>query len=166
MLRRIALVLAIVAFAACGFELAAPSPDLDGLPAGLAIDFALEPAEIAPGGSFTARLSVTNTTSDTITIITGHGCLVLPNVIRGGKRYPFKGTAWACTAAVSGHVFAPGETKKRAWEMSAALYAENPGDMEGAPAPRGDYLVQAVFGTAPADESGRQPMVQATLRVK
>jgi hypothetical protein len=166
MLRRIALVLAIVAFAACGFELAAPSPDLDGLPAGLAIDFALEPAEIAPGGPFTARLSVTNTTSDTITILTGHGCLVLPNVVRGGERYPFKGTDWGCTAAITGHVFAPGETKRRTWEMSAALYAEDPGDVEGAPAPKGDYLVQAIFGTAPADESGRRPTVQAALRVK
>jgi hypothetical protein len=116
--------------------------------------------------SFTGRFTATNTTADTIRLVTAHGCLVTPGAFRNGVRVPIQGSAWGCTAAVTVHVFTPGETKSIEWQMRAALYAEHEGDTEGAPAPRASYQVRATFDTTPVDESGRRPGVEATLRVR
>jgi hypothetical protein len=62
-------------------------------------------------------------------VVTAHGCLAIPHVLRNGVRVPFKGSWWGCTAAITTHIFAPGETKTRTWDMLAELYAEHPGDL-------------------------------------
>lgn len=167
MFRKLAIILASAAVASCGFDLTTPNPDLDGLPAGLEVSLELEPGEVAPADSFTARLTLTNTTSDTIKIITSSGCLAGLNVLRDGKRMPFRGSMLVCTAVIGTHAFAPGETKTRTWELSAALYAEHPEDVDGKPAPVGSYVVQAEFGTYPYNQAaGRRPVAEVALRVK
>lgn len=152
-----------LALAACDLEIHSPRTDLNGLPTGLAVDFAVEPGEVGQHAPFTARLSVTNTTSDTVRVVTGHGCLAIAHLLRNGKRIPFQGSNWACTAAITTHTFAPGEAREVSWPMRAELYAEYEGDVDGAPAPKGSYIVQASFGTGP---SVQKPVVEAVLRVK
>jgi hypothetical protein len=166
MLRSVPILAAVAAFAACALEITAPETDLAGLPAGLDVQLTVEPAEVRPHDPFSVRLSVTNTTSDTIHVVTSHGCLAIPHVIRNGQRIPFRGSWWACTAAFASHTFAPGETRTRTWDMRAELYAEHQGDVEGAPAPRGTYLVQAEFGTYSETGPWTRPLIERTLRVK
>jgi hypothetical protein len=166
MIRAFPLLIASVAFAACALDIIAPRSDLDSLPPGLDVQFTVEPVEVRQHERFTAQLSVTNTTADTIRVVTSHGCLVIPNVIRNGQRIPFKGSWWGCTAAITTHSFAPGETRMNTWEMAAELYAEHPGDIEGAPAPKGNYLVQAEFDTYSENGPSRKPSVERPLRVK
>jgi hypothetical protein len=165
MTRPASLLLSMILLSGCALDVTLPSPSLDGLPHGLEVALTLEPGEVAPHEDFGARLAITNITADTIRIGTGMGCLVVPGVYRNGVRTPFRGSWWACTAAGASHVFPPGETRTIEWTMRAELYAEHPGDTDGAPAPRGTYTVRAEFATPP-DASGRQPAVDATLRVR
>lgn len=151
----------------CGaWVLTGPQRGLDRLPEGLAVEFTVEPAEVAQHAPFSVQLSVTNTTADPIHVVTAHGCLAIPHVLRNGVRAPFKGSWWACTAAITTHTFAPGETRTRTWDMRAELYAEHPGDVDGVPAPKATYRVQAEFDTYVPGESGRKPFIERTLRVR
>jgi hypothetical protein len=150
----------------CAPDVTGPDASLAGLPAGLRVELTIDPATVAPHAAFTARLSVTNTTMRELTVVTSHGCLVIPHVMRGDIRIPFEGSWWGCTAAITTHTFAPGETKTRVWEMRAALYAEQPGDEEGAPAPRGAYFVRAEFDTYSPTGPTAKPAIQRALVVR
>jgi hypothetical protein len=152
--------------AACTLDIATPGPTPGGLPAGLKAELTVDPAEVAQHAPFTVRLTVTNTTADTIRFVTGYGCLALPNLKQRGNRIPFKGTDLGCTAAITTHSFAPGETTTRNWAMRAELYAEHHGDPDDAPAPRGSYIVEAEFGGVPGGRVGGGPIVSALLRVR
>lgn len=166
MIRAFLLLLPGLALAACAFDITGPRFGPEGLPEGLDVTFTVEPGEVGQHAPFTVQLSVTNTTSDPIEVVTAHGCLAIPHVIRDGKRVPFKGSLWGCTAAVTTHTFAPGETRSLTWEMRAELYAQHQGDVDGAPAPTGTYRVQAEFDTPAVDGSSRKPTVERTLRVR
>ena len=155
-----------VAVPGCAAHVVAPEASLDGLPEGLRVELVVEPNVVAAHESFTARLTVTNTTMRTIRVITSHGCLVIPHVMRDGTRVPFHGSSWMCTAAITPHSFEPGQTIRRSWEMRAELYAEHPGDVEGAPALPGIYRVQAEFDTAPVGGQNRKPVIERTLLVR
>ena len=165
--RTIALVLlAATLTSACEPDIVGPDTSLEGLPPGLRVELAVEPAIVAMHEPFTVRLSVTNTTTSELEVVTAHGCLTVPNVTRNGTRIPFEGSSWICTAAITTHVFAPGETRTRAWEMRAELYAEHPGDRDGAPAPPGVYSVQAEFDTYSENGPNRKPAIGRALVVK
>lgn len=166
MIRTLLPLLACAALAACTQELTAPQARLEGIPAGLDVQFTVEPGTVAPHAPFTARLAVTNTTANTIRIVTNHGCLALPNVLRDGVRVPFRGSALGCTAAITTHVFAPGATRTLVWEMRAELYAQNPGDVDGAPAPRGTYRVQAEFNPFVQAPVGEKAFAETLLQVR
>jgi hypothetical protein len=159
-------IIASLALAACSLDLAAPEPNLTVLMAGLNVTLSVEPADVQQHAPFTVRLGVTNPTSDTIRITTAHGCLALPHVLRNGQRIPFVGSALGCTAAITQHTFPPGDSRWLTWQMRAELYAEHPGEVEGVPAPRGTYTVQAEFDTFFPDSSGRKPVVERSLRVR
>ncbi len=135
------------------------------LPDGLVVSMSVQPGEVDQRGAFTARLTATNTTSATINIATAHGCLAVPSVLRNGEEVPFRGSWWACTAAGANHAFAPGETRVIEWTMHAELYAQHPGDQDGAPAPRGVYTVRGTFDAPPVGGRGK-PHVEAALRVR
>jgi hypothetical protein len=152
--------------AACSLEIATPGPTTGGLPEGLEAKLVVEPAEVAQHAPFTVRITVTNTSADTIRIVTGHGCLALPNLTQRGSRIPFKGTDLGCTAAITTHSFAPGEVVTLNWAMRAELYAEHHGDRDDAPAPRGAYIVVAEFGGMPGDGVGDRPKLSAPLWVR
>jgi hypothetical protein len=166
MIRTSVLLLTGVALTACVLDIAGPQPVTDGLPEGLRVELTVEPGEVAQHEAFSVHLSVTNTTSHIIEVVTAHGCLAIPHVRRNGERIPFQGSWWGCTAAITTHTFAPGETWSRTWEMRAELYAEHPGEVDGVPAPKGTYHVQAEFDTLPVSESSRKPVVERTLRVR
>jgi hypothetical protein len=166
MIRKSLFLFSVPALAACALEIAGPGSSLEGLPEGLEVTFIVEPGEVDQHAPFSAQLSVTNTTNDMIQVVTAHSCLAIPNVLRNGQRVPFKGSWWGCYAAITTHSFAPSETRSMTWDMQAESYAEHPGDVDGAPAPKGSYVVQAEFDTYPADGSSRKPAVERTLRVR
>jgi hypothetical protein len=166
MIRTFALVLASAALTACTFDIVGPRAVLENLPGGLDVEFTVEPSEVSQHEPFTTQLRVTNTTSDTIRVVTAHGCLATPHVLRDGRRIPFHGSNWGCTAAITTHTFAPGASRVMTWNMRAELYAEHPGDTGGVPAPRGTYLVRAEFDTFSEDGPSRKPFVERTLRVR
>ena len=128
------------------------------------MELTVEPGSVARGGAFDATLTVTNETADTIRVTTAHGCLATPHVMRGETRVPFEGSWYGCTAAITTHTFAPGESRIRRWEMRAVLYAEHPGDADGRPAPGGIYSVRAEFDTRGPD--GSKPFIERTLLVR
>jgi hypothetical protein len=166
MIRSLPLLLAGVALAACALDITGPQSNLEGLPEGLDVQFTVEPGEVRQHERFSAQLSVTNTTPQTIRVVTAHSCLAIPHVIRDGQPIPIKGSGWGCYAAITTHTFAPGETRMHTWDMRAELYAQHPGDVEGAPAPTGIYRVQAEFDTYSEDGPYRKPLIERTLRVK
>lgn len=155
-----------LALAACAADLALPEPSLEGLPPGLDVQFTVSPGVVDKHEPFDAELVVTNTTSDTLRVVTAMGCLATPHVMRDGRRIPFRGSAWLCTAAVTTHTFAPGEARSHTWDMRAELYAENAGEVAGAPAPSGTYSVVAEFGTHSEDGPSRRAGVSRTLQVR
>ena len=166
MIRRHALLLAVALIAsACPYELTGPQSSLEGLPEGLEVALTVEPGEVGQHAPFTVQLTVANTTAEPLEVTTANGCLAIPNVLRDGRRLPFEGSWWGCSAAITTHVFAPGETRTQTWAMRAELYAEHPGDVGGAPAPKGMYWVQAEFDTYVPGLS-RKPSVAAVLRVR
>lgn len=166
MKRLLLVLLSFAALAACAQELTAPRARLEGIPAGLDVQFTVEPGQVAPHAPFTARLAVTNTTATPIRVVTAHGCLALPGVLRDGARVPFRGSALGCHAAITTHVFAPGQTRTLTWELRAELYAENPGDPDGAAVPRGTYRVRAVFDTLAEDQPRAKPFAETLLQVR
>lgn len=152
--------------AACSLDTTAPVTYLDGLPSQLAVDLTVEPENVAPHEPFTVTLTVVNTSSSAVQVTTPHSCLALPHVIRGGQRIPFNGTALGCFTVISSHTFAPGVVVTHTWELKADLYSQYPGDLDGAPAAKGDYIVQAQFDTSPVPATGRKPVIERLLRVR
>lgn len=160
------MLLALALVTGCAPDLIGPQPGLEGLPPGLRVELTVEPAILAPHAPFVVRLTVTNTTVREVKIVTAHSCLVLPHVMQGETRVPFEGSLWGCFAAITTHVFAPGETRTMEWEMRAELYAANPGDTDGAPAPPGTYRVRAEFDTYNPDAPARKPAIERALVVR
>jgi len=167
-MRTILCVASLVALAACSSEPAGLLPlhtVLDGLPAGLDVRFRVTPETVSQHQSFDVRLEITNTTDDTVRVVTANGCLAIPNVLRGNVRIPVQGSLWGCYAAVTTHTFAPGQTRTIRWQMSATLYDEQLGVADGAPLPKGRYIVQAEFDIY-VPGSNRKPVVELQLTVE
>lgn len=166
MIRILALLIAGATSVACAHQITGPHTDLSGLPSGLDVQFTVAPGEVRPHEAFSAELTVTNTTAEVIKVVTANGCLAVPHVIRDGQRVPFRGSNVGCYAAVKTHTFAPGETRTHVWDMRAELYAEQPGEVEDAPAPAGTYVVQAEFDTYSEHAPNRKPVVERALQVR
>jgi hypothetical protein len=166
MIRTFSTFFAGVVLTGCPLQISGPQSQLDGLPEGLYVQLTVEPDEVSQHQPFEVRFTATNTTQTTVRVVTAHGCLVIPHVIRDGRRVPFKGSAWGCTAAITTHTFAPAETRSRTWEMRAELYAEHEGEVDGAPAPKGAYRVQAEIETYSEDRPHPNATIEAALRVR
>lgn len=160
------LLLAAALIAGCDAVIVGPGSSLEGLPPGLRVELDVDPGVVAPHAPFTARLSVTNTTTRELRVVTAHGCLAIPYVMRDQTRLPFEGSWWGCTAAITTHAFAPGETRTRIWEMRAELYAAHPGDRDGAPASPGVYRVGAEFDTYSPSGPTSKPSIERSLLVR
>ena len=162
---RLASVLIAAAVAGCTTEGVTDPPALREItPDGLRSTLVVEPAEVPQHGSFTVRLTVSNPGTESVEVVTAHGCLAIPHVFRNGEPIPLRGSWWACTAAITRHVFAPGESRTITWNMSAELYAREQGDPDGAPAPKGSYQVVAEFDTY-AEGSNTKPRVVHPLTI-
>ena len=166
MIRKSLVLVGAFAVAACTSDVTGWRSSLEGLPDGLEVGFALEPDEVSQHEPFSVQLRVTNTTPDTIRVVTANSCLAIPRVLHNGQPAPFKGSWWGCFAAITTHVFPPSETRSLDWDMKAELYAQHSGDLDGVPAPRGTYVIQVEFDTYRVDGSGPKPAVERTLQVR
>lgn len=167
MIRKLLPLVAGLTLSACPLNITGPQSSVEsGLPEGLNASITVEPGEVRQHEPFVVTLRVENTTGRSIRVVTAHGCLVIPNVILDGRRVPFKGSTWGCTAATATHTFAPGEIRLQTWNMRAELYAAHAGEVDGAPAPKGVYRVQAEFDTLTGDGTGRKPAVETSLEVR
>ena len=139
-----------VATAACRRAPIDTQPTPEEWPDSLRVAFTVAPAAVRQHDAFTARLTLSNTSHDTIRVVTPDSCLAIPSVLRDGKRVPFKGSSWGCYQAITFHKFPPGKMRSLRWDMRAELYSGQPSDVDGAPAPKGTYAVQArlaIYGT-------------------
>jgi hypothetical protein len=161
-MRTLPVLLLSITLSGCAMESLTPRNTLEGLPPGLEVSLTVEPDRVERHAPFVAGFSATNTTADTIRIVTAGGCLVRPGVFRSGARVPVQGSNLVCYGAITTHTFAPGAGREMSWPMRAELYAEHPGDIEGAPAPAGSYRVRAEFDLL----AGNRPAVEATLLVR
>lgn len=160
------LLIPAVLLIACTFEMTAPFRSVDGLPPGLEVEFVVDPGEVSAHDPFTATLTLTNTRSDTLEVVTGNGCLVNLSISRDGEWVPFQGGGpWGCLTVVTTHTFPPGETRTMTWDIRAEI-SEFMGEEAGAPVEPGTYLVQVEFDTVTRDRSGRKPTLEAELVVR
>jgi hypothetical protein len=104
----------------------------DGIRARLSLDR----TEVERTRSLVARLTLTNTRGQTATWTSGAGCLAFLGVYRGARRYPFRGTDFACLAVVSTWAIAPGDSLVREWVLQAQT-------TDGTPLPAGEYVLEA-----------------------
>lgn len=153
MLRQFPLLLASLIIAACSSATTDPTILLDDLPYGLAVEFTMDPVEVGPHDPFSVSLSLTNTTNDTITIVTPNHALAMPRVVRDGERILFRGSDLGFFPVVTTRTFAPGEQVTRTWELRAELMSMDDDDeIVWLPAEPGAYLVQVEFQVGAVDE--------------
>ncbi|MDQ4076589.1 MAG: hypothetical protein M3220_10135 [Chloroflexota bacterium] len=108
---------------------------------GIRVTLSLSPSEVERTYSFTARVSLTNTGSQTATWTSGYGCLAFLNVYRSGERIPLKGTDFGCIAAVGSWQIAPGDSLVGEYPLRAQR-------TDGAPLAPGEYRLEADLNTA------------------
>lgn len=108
---------------------------------GIRATLSLHPAEVERTHGFTARLSLTNTGSQTATWTSGYGCLAFLNVYQGEERIPLKGTDFGCFAVVTSRQIAPGASLVQEYSLVAQR-------TDGASLARGEYRLQADMVTA------------------
>lgn len=108
---------------------------------GIRATLSLNPSEVERTQKFTARLTLTNTGSQTTTWTNGAGCLAFLNVYRGEERVQFKGTDFGCTAVVTSRQIAPGASLVQEYSLQAQR-------TDGAPLAPGEYRLQADLITA------------------
>lgn len=137
---------------------------------GLELKLRIDPASTAPGGDFTAILTMTNRRSQPTTLTSG--CIVLARgvVYRAGdeERQSFIGTGDGCFTALSSYQLDIGETFEQVWHATAAnrVYL---GDFqwETTPASEGDYVFRVSPDVITIDqESARLPTLEIAFRVR
>ena len=136
---------------------------------GLEHNVRIDPASTAPGGDFTAILTLTNHRSQPTTLTSG--CIVLARgvVYRAGDEegQSFIGTGDGCFTALSSYQLDVGETFEQVWHATAAnrVYL---GDFqwEIIPASEGDYVFRVSPDVITIDqESARLPELEVAFRV-
>ena len=140
----------VLALAGCDLSLLDPGSEADrqalsegknvATVNGIRATWSLDRSEVMRGQSFTARLSLTNTGSQTATWTSSYGCLAFLNIYRGGERIPVKGTDFLCGAAVTSRQIAPG-----AAVQEYSLQAQR---TDGVPLAPGEYGLVADLNSA------------------
>ena len=108
---------------------------------GIRVTWSLDRSEVMRGQSFTARLSLTNTGSQTATWTSSYGCLAFLNIYRGGERIPVKGTDFLCGAVVTSRQIAPGAALVQEYSLQAQR-------TDGVPLAPGEYRLVADLNSA------------------
>ncbi len=157
------LALPLLVLAACATDPSGPQA-LDGPLNGLEAHLRVESGEVSRGEAFTVRLDVTNTTQDTIVVVTPHSCLYLLGVTRDRQPVEFDGSTLWCFTVFRSHVFLPGETRSYSHELTARMYLTHSGSVGMVAAPAGTYLMEARFEVPP--EAGRRLVARTLLRVR
>lgn len=151
--------------AGCGddpFPLEPGMTVLSGHYRGMVMSLEVEPDEVEPHGEFTVTFRMHNPMDREVAVGTPHSCLALPRVYLEEERVPFRGTSLGCLARITNHVFEPGETVTRSWNLSAEYFG-TPGFTAGEPAPPGKYRVRVTAEFS--DSDGARPWVELPLVV-
>ncbi len=135
--RLLAAALLLVFGGACSTAALGPAHRIEE---GVELRLNVRPAEVRSHQPFTARVSVTNRRSHTVTLVTRQSCIALLEVYAGDRMVPFSGTENGCHRAVTQHTLRPGQSLRRA----VPIWAEAP---DGAPVPAGEYLLRARFSS-------------------
>jgi hypothetical protein len=149
-MRRKCIVLLLTAAAIAGCEINSLAPEeaplSQALAHGLVTRLVVDRTEVAPGGSFTATYSITNTGSGPVQLESTCVAIARGVVYRNGTETPFIGSGSGCYTAIGSHVIAAGETLERHWQLEAAilLRAHPDGSREVAPAQPGDYIFRVI----------------------
>ncbi len=108
---------------------------------GLHLSLTIQPDAVRPGDSFSARVSIENPTSDSVTLTSSYGCIAFVGVYAGNDRHEeFEGTNFACTTAFMDFVVPPQDSIIRVWSVRA-------GNTDG-PAESGTYKFRVGFNVA------------------
>ncbi len=126
----------LIILTACLFADPVGPSEADAL--GLHLSLTIQPDSVLPGGSFSARVSIENPTSDAVTLTSGAGCIAFVGVYAGNDRHgEFEGTNYACTTAFVDFVVLPQDSIITVWPVRA-------GDADG-PAQSGPYRFRVGF---------------------
>ncbi|CAN5395740.1 hypothetical protein BH24GEM3_BH24GEM3_22400 [soil metagenome] len=135
--RILPLLLLLVLAGACSTNTLGPGHRIEE---GVELRLNVRPAEVRPHQPFTARISVTNRRSHSVTLVTRQSCIALFEVYAGERLIPLSGTENGCHPATTQHTLRPGESLRRA----VPIWAEAP---DGAPISRGEYLLRVSFSS-------------------
>jgi hypothetical protein len=103
----------------------------------------VQPDTVASGDTFHVTVTITNPTADTVTLVSGNSCVVLPIIEREGEVQHFDGTGLFCLDVISRFPIAPGDSLLRDFEVVALLMeGQAPFEYVIAP-PTGEYTVRA-----------------------
>lgn len=135
---RLPLVLLLVLLgAACSTAALGPGHRIEE---GIELRLNVRPAEVRVHQPFTARVSVTNRRSHTVTLVTRQSCIASFEVYASERPTPLSGTENSCYMAITQHTLKPGQTLRR----TVPIWAEGP---RGEPVPRGEYILRAAFSS-------------------
>ena len=120
---------------------------------GLHLSLTIQPDSIRPGDSFSARVSLENLTSNSVTLTGSYGCIAFVGVYAGnGRHEEFEGTNYACTTAFMDFVVPPQDSIIQVWSVQA-------GDADG-PAQSGTYKFRVDFNV------GELPLLERRFVVR
>ncbi len=120
---------------------------------GLHLSLTIQPDSVRPGDSFSARLSIENPTSNSVTLTSSYGCIAFVGVYSGNNRHrEFEGTNYACTTAFVDFVVLPQDSIITVWPVRA-------GDADG-PAQSGTYRFRVGFNV------GELPLLERRFVVR
>ena len=108
---------------------------------GLHLSLTIQPDSVQAGADFSARLSIDNPTSASVTLSSSYGCIAFVGAYSGNDRHEeFEGTNYFCTTAFRDFVVPPQDSIIRVWPVRA-------GDADG-PAQSGTYKFRVDFNVA------------------
>jgi hypothetical protein len=110
--------------AACGAGPAGPAEMLSAAQLealGLATQLVVDRGEVAPGGEFTARYTISNTGTAPVRLESACVAVARGVVYKSGNVANFTGSGSGCYTAIGTHDIAPGATLERTWQVRAAI---------------------------------------------
>ena len=142
--KRMVLLLAALAAAACNFEIVGPHDDE------LRLELSATPDEITPGDTVTLVARLVNGRDEDVRLDFDDGCQVLAFVVNGAGEVVFPlGGNWGCPAALTSLELDDGDSVEVEFEWTGEMLLSRPGEVpaRSEPLPRGTYRA---FAASPA----------------
>ena len=135
-MKRLVLLLAALAAAACNFEIVGPHDDE------LRLELSATPDEITPGDTVTLLARLVNGRDEDVRLDFPDGCQVLAYVVNAAGEVVFpQGGSWGCPAAPTTLELGDGETVEAELRWTGEALLSRPGEepARSQPLPRGTY---------------------------